>query len=107
MWTLHPNLENLVKEWWGIKVEGTTMFRVATKLKNVKKNIKIWNKHTFGKIFENKFFFWRNLKIYKIGFRLMVMRWSQGRRKVVNWLNFMTLLPRRRCFGDNVLERSF
>ena len=54
MWTLHSNLETLIKEWWGIKVEGTTMFRVATKLKNVKKNIKIWNKNTFGNIFKNK-----------------------------------------------------
>ena len=30
------------------------MFQVAAKLKNVKKNIKKWNKHTFGNIFENK-----------------------------------------------------
>lgn len=54
MWTLHPDLENLIKEWWGITMEGTTMFRVATKLKNVKKNILKWNKDTFGNIFENK-----------------------------------------------------
>ena len=60
------------------------MFRVVAKLKNVKKNIKKWNKHTFGNIFENKKRFWRNLKIFKIGFRLMVMRWSQGRRKAAN-----------------------
>ena len=30
------------------------MFRVVAKLKNVKKNIKIWNKTTFGNIFQNK-----------------------------------------------------
>ena len=54
MWTLHSNLETLIKEWWGIKVEGTTMFRVVAKLKNVKKNIKKWNKNTFGNIFEYK-----------------------------------------------------
>ena len=54
MWTLHLDLETLIKEWWGIKVEGTTMFKVVAKLKNVKKNIKKWNKHTFGNIFENK-----------------------------------------------------
>ena len=39
MWTLHLDLETLIKEWWGIKVEGTTMFRVVAKLKIVKKNI--------------------------------------------------------------------
>ena len=54
MWTIHPDLETLIKEWWGIPVEGTAMFRVAAKLKNVKKDIKKWNKHTFGNIFENK-----------------------------------------------------
>ena len=40
MWTLHPNLESLIKEWWNIRVEGTAMFRVAPKLNNVKKNMK-------------------------------------------------------------------
>lgn len=54
MWTLHPSLENLIKEWWSIRVEGTAMFKVAAKLKNVLKNIKIWNKETFGNIFQNK-----------------------------------------------------
>ena len=83
------------------------MFRVATKLKNVKNNIKIWNKNTFGNIFENKKRLWRSLKTFKIGFRQMVMRWSLGKRKVANWLNFTILLPRRRCFGDNILERFF
>ncbi len=54
MWTLHPNLESLIQEWWNINVEGTALFRVAAKLKNVKKSIKFWNKTTFGNIFENK-----------------------------------------------------
>ena len=54
MWTLHPDLEILIKEWWGINVEGTIMFKVVAKLKNVKKNILKWNKDTFGNIFENK-----------------------------------------------------
>ena len=30
------------------------MFKVASKLKNVKRNIKRWNKDTFGNIFDNK-----------------------------------------------------
>ena len=36
MWTHHPGLETLIKEWWDIQVDGTTMFKVAAKLKNVK-----------------------------------------------------------------------
>ena len=51
MWILHLGLENLIKEWWNIHVEGTTMFKVAAKLKNIFKNIKIWNEDTFGNIF--------------------------------------------------------
>ena len=54
MWTLHPGLESLIKEWQDIQVEGITVFKVVAKLKNVKKMIKIWNKNTFGNIFENK-----------------------------------------------------
>ena len=54
MWTLHWGLENLVKEWWSIQVEGTSMFKIASKLKNVKRNIKRWNKDTFGKKNYNK-----------------------------------------------------
>lgn len=30
------------------------MFKVANKLRNVKKNIKRWNKDNFGNIFDNK-----------------------------------------------------
>ena len=30
------------------------MFKVANKLKNVKRNIKRWSKDTFGNIFDNK-----------------------------------------------------
>ena len=41
-------------DWWDIQVDGTTMFKVAAKLKNVKKKIKIWNKNSFGNIFDKK-----------------------------------------------------
>ena len=54
MWILHPSLENLIKEWWSVKVEGTAMFKVAKKLRNVKDNMKRWNRETFGNIFESK-----------------------------------------------------
>jgi hypothetical protein len=35
-------------------VEGIAMFRVAKKLRNVKCNIKVWNKTDFGHIFQAK-----------------------------------------------------
>ena len=54
MWTSHPNLLDKVKSWWGIEVEGTTMFRVARKLSNVKRKIKVWNKMDFGHISHDK-----------------------------------------------------
>ena len=54
MWTSHPNLLEKVKLWWGMDVEGTTMFRVARKLRNVKRMIKVWNKTDFGHIFQEK-----------------------------------------------------
>ena len=35
-------------------MEGTAMFRIAQKLKNVKRNIKVWYKSDFGHIFQEK-----------------------------------------------------
>ena len=51
MWITHPTLETKISSWWNIEVEGTAMYKVAQKLKNVKRNIKIWNKSDFGHIF--------------------------------------------------------
>ena len=53
MWTSHPDLLDKVKLWWGIDVEGATN-RVARKLSNVKRMIKVWNKMDFGHIFHDK-----------------------------------------------------
>lgn len=50
----HPHFERKMVEWWNIDIDGTTLFRVASKLKMFKKNVKIWNKRCFGNIFENK-----------------------------------------------------
>ena len=41
MWISHLALETKISSWWKIEVEGTAMFRVAQKLKNVKRNIKV------------------------------------------------------------------
>lgn len=54
MWISHPNHEKSITNWWNIDVNGTTMYKVAKKLKNIKVNIKIWNKKVFGDIFDSK-----------------------------------------------------
>ena len=54
MWMQHPWLESKLVEWWNIDVQGIALFRVAAKLRNVKKEVKIWNERCFGNIFESK-----------------------------------------------------
>ena len=54
MWMQHPQFQSKLIEWWNIDVDGTTLYRIVTKLKNVKKEVKIWNKECFGNIFEIK-----------------------------------------------------
>ncbi|KAH9297832.1 hypothetical protein KI387_029514, partial [Taxus chinensis] len=44
MWMEHDNIYDKIKEWWGWNGEGTAQFRLVQKLKNVKKQVKIWNK---------------------------------------------------------------
>ena len=67
-------METLIKEFWNIKVDRSAMFRVAKKMRNVKDNIKKWNRDNFGNIFENK------RKILE-EFKQKVMRTSLGRRR--------------------------
>ena len=54
MWSSHPSLHNKIKEWWGIEVDGTTMYKVAKKLRFIKLEICKWNKLDFGNIFQDK-----------------------------------------------------
>ena len=50
----HTQLEDQLAEWRNIKIEGTTLFHVASKLRNVKKKVEVWNKRCFGNILYNK-----------------------------------------------------
>ena len=50
----HPQFESKLIEWWNIDVDGIALYRIASKLKNVKKEVKVWNKECFGNIFEIK-----------------------------------------------------
>lgn len=51
MWLSHPDIKQQVVSRWDIQVNGTTMFRIVKKLRNVKSWIRIWNKEDFGNIF--------------------------------------------------------
>ena len=54
MWSAYPSLSDKIKEWWGIDVDDTTMYKLAKKLKNIKMEIRKWNKMDFGNIFQSK-----------------------------------------------------
>ena len=54
MWTSHMDIFLYILEWWNIHIEGSAMFKVAKKLRNVKLNIRKWNKLDFGNIFHSK-----------------------------------------------------
>ena len=54
MWMQHPHFKSKLEEWWNIEVEGIALYKVATKLRNVKKESRIWNKRCFENIFEIK-----------------------------------------------------
>ncbi|XP_057862711.1 uncharacterized protein LOC131071031 [Cryptomeria japonica] len=54
MWLEHPNLAKAIEKWWSIEVKGTTMYRIAKKLRNVKDNMKNWDKEVFSDLFATK-----------------------------------------------------
>lgn len=50
MWEQHDSFKRNLLGWWNITVEGTTMYRVSQKLKNVKKELKKWNREVFKNV---------------------------------------------------------
>lgn len=54
MWISHPALKEEIRKWWNIRIQGTAMFRIAKKLREVKYNFKKWKKESFGNIFRIK-----------------------------------------------------
>lgn len=50
MWEHHDSFKSSLKEWWSIEVKGIAMFRLFQKLKNVKKEIKKWNRDVFKNV---------------------------------------------------------
>ncbi|XP_074306176.1 uncharacterized protein LOC141641413 [Silene latifolia] len=53
MWSMSPGFEEIVKESWNEYVEGTKMFRVVSKLKKLKGQLKKLNKNEFNDIENN------------------------------------------------------
>ena len=55
MWFKVEGFKDLLRSWWqGIVVRGSANFRLAAKLKELKQNIKSWNKDVFGRLECNK-----------------------------------------------------
>eukprot|EP00253_Pinus_taeda_P015369 PITA_15369 len=55
-WIEHPNFLTMVEKWWSkpLDEEGSKMFNLQKKLKNIKLKLKDWNKTVFGNIFQEK-----------------------------------------------------
>lgn len=50
MWLSHESFLHVVESNWSISYNGTPQFVLATKLKILKQNLKIWNRETFGQL---------------------------------------------------------
>ena len=55
MWFKVEGFKDLIRSWWwGIKVSGSTSFRLSAKLKELKQKLKVWNMEEFGNLESNK-----------------------------------------------------
>ena len=55
MWLKVEGFQDLIRSWWWeIEVRGSASFRLATKLKEIKQKLKVWNKEVFGNLGCNK-----------------------------------------------------
>ncbi|RVW41080.1 LINE-1 reverse transcriptase-like [Vitis vinifera] len=55
MWLKVEGFQDVVRAWWqGIDVRGSASYRLATKMKEIKKRLKVWNKEVFGRLETNK-----------------------------------------------------
>lgn len=51
MWTLHHSFHDNVKRWSDTDVDGDwERFQFMKKLQEIKKNLKVWNQNTFGRL---------------------------------------------------------
>ena len=55
MWLKIERFKDLIRCWWqGMVVRGSASYRLATTLKEIKQNLKIWNRKVFGRLECNK-----------------------------------------------------
>lgn len=50
MWCTHENFNKCVEDVWSGEVPGTSLIRLATKLKRLKSAFRVWNKEVFGRV---------------------------------------------------------
>lgn len=55
MWCNHPDFKEVIKETWKGEVQGVYMYKVVSKLKILKKSLKLLNKKAFSSI-EERFY---------------------------------------------------
>ncbi|RVW34350.1 Transposon TX1 uncharacterized 149 kDa protein [Vitis vinifera] len=55
MWLKVEGFQDMIRSWWWeVEVRGSASFRLATKLKEIKQKLKVWNKEVFGNLGCNK-----------------------------------------------------
>ena len=55
MWLKVERFKDLMHNWWqGIDVRGSASYKLATKMKEIKQKLKVWNRKVFGKLECNK-----------------------------------------------------
>ena len=55
MWLKVEGFKDLMRSWWqGMSVSGRASYKLATKLKVIKQNLKFWNREVFGNLESNK-----------------------------------------------------
>lgn len=50
MWTLHDTCHKVIEESWNVRILGSPMYILSSKLKMLKDKLKVWNKEVFGNI---------------------------------------------------------
>ena len=55
MWLKVEGFKDLIRSWWRrIEVRVSASFRLAAKMKEIKKKLKVWNREVFGRLDCNK-----------------------------------------------------
>lgn len=54
IWLRDLRFMDCIKKWWKVNIDSIVIFKVAKKMTFVKRNLKKWNRESFGHIFESK-----------------------------------------------------